>query len=82
VDRIGVRRCCGAASCVTAFWLASALWWLRAVAWFVYNAAAFGDWLEFARGPYSAKAIELRTAHARGRRIPVGTIPGSRCCSS
>jgi hypothetical protein len=32
------------------------------VVWFVYNAAFFGDWLEFARGPYSAKAIELRTA--------------------
>jgi hypothetical protein len=32
------------------------------IAWFAYNAAAFGDWLEFARGPYSAKAIELRTA--------------------
>ena len=25
-------------------------------------AAAFGDWLYFARGPYSAKAIEIRTA--------------------
>ena len=30
--------------------------------WFVYNASVFGDWLDFARGPYSAKAIELRTA--------------------
>src|SRR6185437_1998231 len=31
--------------------------------WFAYNAVTFGDWLDFARGPYSAKAIELRTAH-------------------
>ena len=28
----------------------------------LYNAVTFGDWLEFQRGPYSAKAIELRTA--------------------
>jgi hypothetical protein len=31
-------------------------------AWFIYNAAAFGDWLYFLRGPYSAKAIEVRTS--------------------
>lgn len=30
--------------------------------WLVYNAAVYRDPLEFARGPYSAKAIELRTA--------------------
>ena len=29
------------------------------IAWFVYNAVAFGDWLDFVRGPYSAKAIEI-----------------------
>ena len=41
------------------------------MAWFVYNAVAFGDWLEFARGPYSAKAIELRTAsHGAGPPHP------------
>jgi hypothetical protein len=45
-----------------AFWLASALVVAAPVAWFVYNGAVFGDWLGFARGPYSAKAIELRTA--------------------
>jgi len=45
-----------------AFWLASALVVAAPLAWFVYNAAAFGDWLFFARGPYSAKAIEIRTA--------------------
>jgi len=45
-----------------AFWLASILVVAAPIAWFVYNAAAFGDWLYFARGPYSAKAIEIRTA--------------------
>jgi hypothetical protein len=30
--------------------------------WFAYNATVFGDWLDFARGPYSARAIEIRTA--------------------
>ncbi|MGH9599892.1 MAG: glycosyltransferase family 39 protein [Terracidiphilus sp.] len=44
------------------FWLASALVAAAPVAWFIYNAAAFGDWLYFARGPFSAKAIEMRTA--------------------
>src|SRR5271157_1215544 len=44
------------------FWLASAVLVAAPVAWFVYNALAFGDWLYFARGPYSAKAIEMRTA--------------------
>jgi hypothetical protein len=34
------------------------------VVWFLYNAMVFGDWLDFMRGPYSAKAIELRTATA------------------
>jgi len=44
------------------FWMASVLIMAAPVAWFAYNAAVFGDWLDFARGPYSAKAIELRTA--------------------
>ena len=44
------------------FWLASGLVVAAPLAWFAYNAAFFGDWLFFARGPYSAKAIELRTA--------------------
>ena len=30
------------------------------VLWLVYNAAVYGNALEFANGPYSAKAIELR----------------------
>jgi hypothetical protein len=45
-----------------AFWLASILVVAAPTFWFIYNAAAFGDWLFFMRGPYSAKAIELRTS--------------------
>jgi 4-amino-4-deoxy-L-arabinose transferase-like glycosyltransferase len=45
-----------------AYWLASVLVVAAPVLWFVYNAVYFGDWLDFARGPYSASAIELRTA--------------------
>jgi len=44
------------------FWLASFFILAAPVAWFAYNAVGFGDWLYFARGPYSAKAIEIRTA--------------------
>jgi hypothetical protein len=44
------------------FWLASVLVVAAPLAWFIYNAAAFGDWLFFLRGPYSAKAIEIRTS--------------------
>ena len=43
------------------FWLASIVVVAAPVVWLAYNAAVFGDWLDFARGPYSAKAIELRT---------------------
>jgi hypothetical protein len=53
------------------FWIASAFLIAAPIAWFVYNAVAFGDWLEFARGPYSAKAIELRTmSHGSGPPHP------------
>ena len=45
-----------------AFWLASAVVVAAPIAWCVYNAVAFGDWLDFMRGPYSASAIEIRTA--------------------
>lgn len=45
-----------------AFWLASVLVVAAPIAWFLYNTVAFGDWLFFLRGPYSAKAIEIRTA--------------------
>ena len=44
------------------FWLAGAVVAAAPVAWFAYNALAFEDWLYFLRGPYSAKAIEVRTA--------------------
>jgi hypothetical protein len=43
-------------------WVASAVLLAAPLGWFVYNAISFGDWLDFARGPYSARAIELRTA--------------------
>jgi hypothetical protein len=36
--------------------------------WFAYNAKYEGDWLDFLRGPYSAKAIEQKTT-------PVGSKP-------
>jgi len=52
------------------FWLASVLVAAAPLAWFAYNAAAFGDWLYFARGPYSAKAIEMRTAVSGFRPHP------------
>jgi hypothetical protein len=42
--------------------------------WFWYNAHFKGDWLDFMRGPYSAAAIERRTApsgqHYRGWHNP------------
>jgi len=44
------------------FWIASFFVAAAPLFWFVYNSVAFGDWLYFARGPYSAKAIEMRTA--------------------
>jgi hypothetical protein len=44
------------------FWLATVLVVAAPIAWFIYNAAAFGDWLYFLRGPYSARAIEIRTS--------------------
>jgi len=54
-----------------AFWVASAFLVAAPVVWFVYNQLSFGDWLEFMRGPYSAKAIEIRTAsHGSGPPHP------------
>ncbi len=54
----GERRRLSAA----AFWLASLAVIAAPLLWFAYNSVCFGDWLYFARGPYSAHAIELRTA--------------------
>lgn len=45
-----------------AYWLLSVVVVAAPLLWFLYNAVAFGDWLYFARGPFSAKAIEMRTA--------------------
>jgi len=44
------------------FWIASVFLIAAPIAWFVYNSVNFGDWLYFLRGPYSAKAIEIRTS--------------------
>ena len=52
------------------FWIWSALIVAAPVAWFVYNSAAYGDWLFFVRGPFSAKAIEMRTMHGSGSPHP------------
>lgn len=53
-----------------AFWCASLLLIAAPIVWFAYNSVVFGDWLSFARGPYSAKAIELRTAAPGGPPHP------------
>ena len=47
---------------LVAFWLPGIAVLAAPICWFIYNAVGFGDWLYFARGPFSAKAIELRTA--------------------
>jgi hypothetical protein len=44
-----------------AYWLLTIPVVAAPILWFIYNAVCFGDWLYFARGPFSAKAIELRT---------------------
>lgn len=55
----------------SSFWICSAILIAAPIVWFAYNSIAFGDWLYFARGPYSAKAIELRTsAHGSGPLHP------------
>ncbi len=41
---------------------ASVVLLLAPAVWMAYNAVVFGDWLDFLRGPYSAKMIELRTS--------------------
>jgi hypothetical protein len=53
-----------------AFWLASLAIVASPLVWFAYNAQVYGDWLDFARGPYSAQAIELRTAKPGGPPHP------------
>jgi hypothetical protein len=49
-----------------AFWLATVAIAAAPLLWFLYNSVCFGDWLYFARGPFSARAIELRTAASAG----------------
>ena len=44
-----------------AFVLFTAMLATSPVLWFAWNARQYGDWLDFLRGPYSAKAIAIRT---------------------
>ena len=45
-----------------AFWLAGVAVAAAPILWFIYNSVAFGDWLYFARGPYSAAAYDLQNS--------------------
>lgn len=45
-----------------AFVLLTAMLVAAPVLWFAWNARQYGDWLDFMRGPYSAKAIDARTS--------------------
>lgn len=56
LHREAYRKLAGAWKIFTALLLASP------AAWMVYNWIVFGDPLDFLRGPYSARAIEARTA--------------------
>jgi hypothetical protein len=38
--------------------------------WFAWNARQYGDWLDFMRGPYSAKAIDARTSTPAAPHYP------------
>jgi hypothetical protein len=53
-----------------AFWAMSAVVVAAPLLWFAYNGFIFGDWLDFARGPYSAAAIEARTTTGSGPPHP------------
>ncbi len=48
------------------------------LSWFWFNHHFMGDWLDFMRGPYSAKAIERKTAppgqHYRGWKNPAWAL--------
>jgi hypothetical protein len=45
-----------------AFVLFTAMLMAAPALWFAWNARQYGDWLDFMRGPYSAKAIDARTS--------------------
>lgn len=63
-SRALTSRAGGAFAFFTAALLATPL------AWFLWNARQFGDWLYFARGPYSAKAIAARTTPPDASHYP------------
>jgi hypothetical protein len=52
------------------FILASIVLAARPAGWMLYNAVVFGDWLDFMRGPYSARAIEAAHRLVRCRSTP------------
>ena len=54
------------------FWMMSAIVVAAPLVWFAYNGVVFGDWLDFARGPYSA----ARSKRAPRRRAPGPPHPG------
>ena len=45
-----------------AFVLLTAMLITAPILWLAWNARQYGDWLDFMRGPYSAKAIDARTS--------------------
>jgi hypothetical protein len=45
-----------------AFVLFTAMLLTAPALWFAWNACQYGDWLDFMRGPWSAKAIDIRTS--------------------
>jgi Dolichyl-phosphate-mannose-protein mannosyltransferase len=45
-----------------AFVLFTAMLIVAPTLWFAWNARQYGDWLDFMRGPYSARAIDARTS--------------------
>ncbi len=53
-----------------AFWRFCLLAGSGPLFWFAYNAYYYGDWLDFARGPYSARQIYLRALRHGGQRYP------------
>jgi hypothetical protein len=80
--RRSASRCSGAAAALARFWLASAWWSPRRHRLVRLQRAAFGDWLDFLRGPTPPRPSRCAPPRRDGRRIPAGTIPGSRCSSS
>lgn len=65
-----VRARAWRSSAGAAFATMTALVGASPLVWFWWNAHEFGDWLSFMRGPYSARAIALRTTPAGAHPYP------------